>query len=140
MNSLEKIKFEPAEDSLLRHLLAKTAPVILKTKPASLIRLTNCPSLKGLQYYCTFATLSPELVQQLKLDYQVMSDSGMDIQVMFYDRQLLEQVLCYPEIRNFLIGLGYPDIYNINDYLSELRRVSKDRTFRTKSAFFSVIR
>ena len=47
---------------LLRYLLVKLAPVILRVKPAGMLRLTNCRQLAGGRQYDLFCVHQREVM------------------------------------------------------------------------------
>ena len=109
------------KEALLRYLLVKTSAVMMKAKPAALIRISNCYRTRELQPYDIFCSYQKMILETLALDYLIMKNNGSDIQVLFYDREILERVLKDTEVKTFLQKLGYGGDWLVNKYLHELR-------------------
>lgn len=94
--------------SLLRYLLVKVAPVMLGVKPSVLVRLTNCVMAGELRRYDLFCVHQEEILKELRTGYRIMRNTGCDIQVLFYDEEVLESALSVPGAGGFLGRMGYP--------------------------------
>ena len=57
---------------LLQYLLVKLAPVILRVKPAGMLRLTNCRQLAGGRQYDLFCVHQREVMESLKLECRIL--------------------------------------------------------------------
>jgi hypothetical protein len=110
------------KEKLLKYLLVKAAPVMLKVKPAMLVRLTNCNRAVELQRYDIFCIHQQDILKVLKLDYVIMKNNGADFQVLFYDRPELEKVLANKANQAFLSNFGYSSAWNAEQFLDELRK------------------
>jgi hypothetical protein len=108
-------------DDLLRYLLIKAAPVMLKVKPAVLVRITNCCRVREFMRYDLFCVYQQYILDTLQMDYLVMRNTGEDMQVMFYDAEVLEGVLGGAGVRDFLKDQGYDCALNTGEYLEQLR-------------------
>ena len=109
------------EEALLRYLLVKTSPVMMKAKPAVLMRISNCYRAREFQPYDIFCSYQKMILETLALDYLIMKNNGSDIQALFYDREVLERVLKDAEVKTFLQKFGYSGDWAANRYLQELR-------------------
>ncbi len=108
-------------ESLLKYLLVKTAPVLGGIKPAVLLRLNNCPHLKSSDYYRIFCRHQNILIRQLKLQCMIMKHDDINLQILFYDANVLWRHLNLPRHRQLLHENGYAKCGNLEAYLTELR-------------------
>lgn len=110
-----------SRDELLRYLLVKSSPVMMKVKPAMLVRISNCFKVKDFQAYEVFCSHQQAILDTLALDYMIMKNNGKDMQVMFYDPETLSNVLAVDDKKKFLKTMGYDCNLTTREYLEELR-------------------
>ena len=110
-----------SRDELLRYLLVKSSPVMMKVKPAMLVRISNCFKVRDFQAYEVFCSHQQAILDTLALDYMIMKNNGKDMQVMFYDPETLSNVLATTEKKEFLETMGYEVNFTTKEYLEELR-------------------
>ena len=82
---------------LLQYLLVKLAPVILRVKPAGMLRLTNCRQLAGGRQYDLFCVHQREVMESLKLECRILRSEAGESVVLFFDRARLARALAEPE-------------------------------------------
>ncbi len=114
---------------LLRYLLVKASPVILKVKPAVLVRITNCCRLNQFRSYDMFCVHQEKILKVLNTDYRVMRNTGKDIQVMFYDKEVMQGILDQPEVCRFMSKQGYTSGMTIEERLDVLAGRFSDSDF-----------
>lgn len=105
---------------LLQYLLVKLAPVILRVKPAGMLRLTNCRHLAGGRQYDLFCVHQREVMEALKLECRILRNEAGESVVLFFDRARLAQALTEPEAAAFLESCGYPAARELEPLLEEL--------------------
>ena len=110
-----------SRESLLKFLLVKTAPVMLKVRPAILVRLTNCSRVAELRRYDQFCIYQQEIIAALQLEHLALKSDDRDIQLMFFDREEMSRLLKQVSIRDYLTRCGYRDATCVDEYLNELR-------------------
>lgn len=108
------------KNELLKYLLVKTAPVMIKVKPALLLRISSCNQVSELKHYDVFCVHQQEILETLQLDYKIMKNNGNDIQILFYDREQLNVVLSKAEVKAFLSEHGYYGLKTPEQYLMKL--------------------
>ena len=121
MNFNNEFSCSASRDELLRYLLVKSSPVMMKVKPAMLVRISNCFKVRAFQAYEIFCSHQQAILDTLALDYMIMKNNGKDMQVLFYDPETLSNALAADEIKDFLKTMGYSDKLNVSEYLKELR-------------------
>jgi hypothetical protein len=109
------------KEGLLRYLLVKTSPVMMKVKPAMLVRISNCFRAREFQPYDIFCMHQKTILETLAVDYVIMKNNGSDIQVLFYDREVLENTLKNDRVKSFLKEFNYRDEWSVSECLDELR-------------------
>jgi|GEM_PF-1926192 len=122
MRTVENIKCSGDREALLRFLLVKAAPVMLKVRPAVLIRLSNCGRIAELRRYDHFCIHQQEILSALRTNYLILKNTGKDMQILFFDSEGLETVLTHRDNCEFLEGIGYRRSTEAGEYLAELRR------------------
>ncbi len=122
LGKVEQVACGGNKEQLLRYLLVKAAPVMLKVRPAVLVRICNCSEIRGLQRYDHFCVHQQEIIEVLRTEYLILKNNGRDIQIMFYDRQRMAALLSDREVRSFLRGMGYPSEWTVEEHLAELRK------------------
>ncbi|WP_302812453.1 DUF3793 family protein [Victivallis vadensis] len=105
---------------LLQYLLVKLAPVILRVKPAGMLRLTNCRQLAGGRQYDLFCVHQREVMESLKLECRILRSEAGESVVLFFDRARLARALAEPEAAEFLQSCGYPATQELEPLLEEL--------------------
>ena len=105
---------------LLQYLLVKLAPVILRVKPAGMLRLTNCRQLAGGRQYDLFCVHQREVMESLKLECRILRSEAGESVVLFFDRARLARALAEPEAAEFLQSCGYPVTQELEPLLEEL--------------------
>jgi Protein of unknown function (DUF3793) len=109
------------KDELLRYLLVKVSPIMMKVKPAVLVRISNCFRAKSFQHYNIFCSHQKAILDTLAIDYMIMKNNGSDIQVLFYDKEILSENLASADTKAFLNEQAYADNFSTTEYLFELR-------------------
>lgn len=110
----------PFLQPLLQYLLVKLAPVILRVKPAGMLRLTNCRQLAGGRQYDLFCVHQRRVAESLKLECRILRSEAAESVVLFFDRARLLQTLTAPAAAEFLHGCGYPATGELEPLLREL--------------------
>ncbi len=116
-----KFKCDRNKDNLLDYLLVKTAPVIAGIKPAILLRLCKCRHIRKMTHYDSFCIHQDEIIKLLNLKCLVMKNDGRDIQVLFYDPQVMSEALQQEAIVAFLGEHGYREPENTDTTLAQLK-------------------
>ena len=109
------------KEKFLKYLLVKASPVIAGVKPATLLRISNCCKVMEFQHYESFCTYQEEIMSSLKLEHVVMKNNGTDIQVLFYDSELMKRRLIAPEVSQLLCEHGYGEFESVKLSLDKLR-------------------
>ncbi len=121
---------------LLRYLLVKVSPVILKVKPAVLVRITNCCRINQFRSYDMFCVHQEQILNVLRTDYRVMRNTGKDIQVLFYDKEVMQNIIDQPENRRFLASHGYTSHAPVDQCLDILSERFSDSDFPHEIGIF----
>ncbi|MDD3119121.1 MAG: DUF3793 family protein, partial [Victivallales bacterium] len=106
----------------MNYLFVKTAPVMMNARPAVLVRLTNCGRIRELQRYDQFCRQQAAILAVLQLDFLILKNDGRNIQILFYDDRQLQRTLSEPELRAYLLSLGYEADTTTAVDLVQLRR------------------
>ena len=114
-------KCSHSKEEFLRYLLVRTSPVIAGVKPASLLRISNCCKAREFQHYDSFCIYQEEIMNSLKLEYMVMKNNDTDIQVLFYDSEIMKRRLIAPEVSQLLYEHGYGEFKSVKLSLDKLR-------------------
>lgn len=123
MEKIEKVECGGYRESLLKFLLVKTAPVMLKVRPAVLLRLTTkCVKSNAFRHYDQFCLHQEEIISKIGTDFMIMQNNGSDIQVMFFDRTELKRTLGQTKIKEYLRECGYDITASPDECLAELRQ------------------
>jgi hypothetical protein len=125
-----------SRDELLRYLLVKSSPVMMKVKPAMLVRISNCFKVRAFQAYEIFCSHQQAILDVLDLDYMIMKNNGKDMQVLFYDSETLSSVLATDKAKDFLKIMGYATGFTTVEYLEELRSRFTSRDFPHEIGIF----
>jgi hypothetical protein len=121
MNQEIKFNCDRNKDNLLDYLLVKTAPVLTGIKPAILLRLCKCRHIRKMTHYESFCIHQDEIIKLLNLECLVMKNDGRDIQVMFYDPQVMSETLQQEAVVAFLGEQGYSEPGNTDKTLEQLK-------------------
>ncbi len=112
------------EDILNQAILYHTAPTFLNLKPATLINFTEFNKLYQSWLYFSRKQLKGLLadlhintvIEYEEIDHQ----AGKQALVLFYNTEILEQILFHQENCTFLAGCGYETNQNVKGYLNQL--------------------
>lgn len=121
MNVSTEYACPKSKDELLKYLLIKTSPIMLKVKPAVLVRISNCFHSREFQPYEIFCSHQKAILSVLDVDYMIMKNNGNDIQILFYKQEILAETLSVPGIRAFLNEYAYHDTNLVKECLLILR-------------------
>ncbi|MBL4935287.1 DUF3793 family protein [Clostridium sp. YIM B02515] len=94
------------------------APTISGDKCATLINLSN----KYMNSYSLWKENKKEFIKNIPLKYYELNITYENYTVLFYDAQLLENVLCEDKSIKFLEGEGYQDKGSVDNLLNTLRK------------------
>ncbi len=124
------------KDELLKFLLVKVAPVMLKVKPGGLVRLTNCAHARALLNYNAFCVHQQEILDTLQLDYKILRNDNKNIHIMFYDRDLLAKCFADTATALFLREFGYKSGSSVEEHLELLVTRFNSRSFPHEIGIF----
>ncbi len=119
--ALKRLK-ESQQDYLLKYLMLKLAPVLLKLKPAYLFALSDCARSNGKNHYCLWEEQKKDIARTLNISFKELKNSPCAKQVLFYDQERLFSALTQPESLAFLRRFGYSSCQRVEDYLKMLKR------------------
>ncbi len=112
------------EDTLNKIILYHIAPTILRLKPANLINFTEFNRL-----YPSWRNFSRKQIRALFADFsfnegleyqEIYHYPGKQALVLFYNEEMLEEVLFNQKNRNFLADCGYKANPNVSECLHQL--------------------
>ncbi|QXM06859.1 DUF3793 family protein [Crassaminicella indica] len=108
--------FKQSNDNFIKWLVQILGPVILGAKPSELLSFPNNDKafdekIHKIHYY--FRNCK-------KISYKIFPFSHQSTKVFFYQTKSLEAVLKDPRNARFLKSIGYPKVYNLEDYLNHM--------------------
>jgi hypothetical protein len=110
-----------SKEDFLRYLLVRVSPVIAGVKPATLLRISDCCKAREFQHYDSFCAYQEEIMHSLNIEYMVMKNNGIDIQVLFFDSEFMKRRLIAPEVSQLLYERGYGEFESVRLSLDKLR-------------------
>ncbi len=111
LNSMEN------EEYIENFLVYNSSWVIAGIKPAVTIGLKK----KDLKMYKNWNLYGKKFLRDINLKYIELRENDNSIILMIYDEEVLKRELSKENVRNFLIGLGYPRKIEINQYVNTLQ-------------------
>jgi hypothetical protein len=96
------------EKCFFEYLGRKIAPVLSEVKPSVLLAFSNSHHLPDRQYYDCFENNKNFFAALLGVDFLILKKQGKNLQVLFYDRAHLKNILNKPGVRKLLARQGYP--------------------------------
>ncbi|WP_294378586.1 DUF3793 family protein [uncultured Clostridium sp.] len=111
LNSMEN------EEYIENFLVYNSSWVIAGIKPAVTIGLKK----KDLKMYKNWNIYGKKFLRDINLKYIELRENDNSIILMIYDEEVLKRELSKENVRNFLIGLGYPRKIEINQYVNTLQ-------------------
>ncbi|MDO4628037.1 MAG: DUF3793 family protein [Planctomycetia bacterium] len=107
---------------LMRFLLLQTALVRGRIKPGEVFTLNRCYSAKFHAHTPTGICVHQDiLLQKLGLSYRVLRNRECDSLVLFYDMEMLKNVLENLAIRQYLYRNGYSHCVTLDSFLLHLQ-------------------
>lgn len=120
VSALEYLEKENRQKYMLKYLMLKLAPVLLKLKPAHLVALCNLEHSKR-NNYDLWIRQKWSIARTLRISFKELRDTLHRRQVLFYDPQLLFDTITRPESLVFLKYFGYSSCKTVEDYLELLK-------------------
>ena len=112
---------EADREKLLRWLTMKLSPVMLRVKPAIMIRVFNCPWLTPADGYDVFCVWQEEILSCLGLDAFILGKCRNGVLALFHDREFLLETVRQPGNHAFLAEFGYRHSESLDSYLQCLK-------------------
>ncbi len=115
---MDKMKSLDAKEYLYNIITYGIAPTISGDKCATLINLSN----KYMNSYNLWNKNKSDFIKDIPLNYYEVNITDDNYTVLFYDAQLLRNVLCEDKSIKFLEGEGYQSKGSIDNLLNTLRK------------------
>lgn len=118
----ECLEKESRQDYLLKYLMLKLAPVLVKLKPASLLPLCNCEKSGRENHYDLWEKQKGDIARELGISFKELKDTSRGKQMLFYNPEVLFGTITQPENLAYLERFGYSFCSTVEDYLELLKR------------------
>ena len=112
---------EAKQDYLLKYLMVKLAPVLVKLKPSSLLVLCNCGKSGRENHYDLWKEQKAGIAGVLGISFKELKNTSRGKQVLFYNPQTLFDTITQPVNLAYLKRFGYLSCKTIEDYLEALK-------------------
>ena len=110
-----------AEEYLLKYLMVKLAPVLVRLKPSCLLSLCNCKMCGGENHYDLWKVQKENTAQILEISFKELRDTPRGKQVLFYNPEILFGTITQSENLAYLERFGYSSRCTLKDFLELLK-------------------
>ena len=121
MSAIEHLEKEDQRDYLLRYLMLKLAPVLVKLKPSCLLALCNCEKSGRKNHWDLWKTQKKDIIKKLGISFKELKNTNKGKQVLFYNPDVLFDTITQPENLAYLERFGYSSRCTLEDCLQLLR-------------------
>lgn len=118
---LECVKKENQQDYLLKYLMSKLAPVLVKLKPSGLLRLCNCEKSGRDNHYDLWKAQKNDITGRLGISFKELKGTSKGKQVLFYNPEILFDTITRPANLAYLEKFDYFSCNTVEDYLEVLK-------------------
>lgn len=115
-------KLANEKDKYLTWLVKLLGPVLMGSKPAEIISFPDYDMNKDRK----IEQIKTHFKICKRIDIRVIDVYGGSTKVLFYNSSSLDRTLKEYRNKKFLLGIGYPRDYDMNDYLDELEGKIRD--------------
>lgn len=121
MPAIEHLEKEDQRDYLLRYLMLKLAPVLVKLKPSCLLALCNCEESGRENHWDLWKTQKKNIAKKLEISFKELRNTSKGKQVLFYNPDVLFDTITQPGNLAYLERFGYSSRCTLEDCLQLLR-------------------
>ncbi len=121
MSLLECSMKEDQQSYLLKYIMVKLAPVLVKLKPSCLLCLGNYKNSNRENCCDLWNEQKADIAGTLKISFKEFKNTSWGKQVLFYNPELLYSTIRQPENLILLNNYGYSSCEAIEEYLKMLK-------------------
>ena len=118
---LECLEEEKQQGYLLKHLMLKLASVLVKLKSSILLNLCNCEESGSKNHYDLWKEQKESIAKTLGISFKELKDTSRGKQVLFYNSEILFNIITQPENFTYLEKFGYSTCESLEDCLEVLK-------------------
>lgn len=118
--------------SYIKWIVELLGPVILGSKPSEILNISlndNNKEYKIKEIKSFFGNCS-------RLSYEIIYKENGEIKVLFINKNVLSKIFSNKKCINFLKFIGYPNSYNLDDYINFLIGRLKEKSFPHEIGIF----
>jgi len=105
----------------VEYLTLKLASVLAGVKPSFLLSLRNWEKFGQQNHFLLWEKDRKEIIKDLGLSFRELKETCKGIQVLFYNQDMLFDLLMQPEHQSFLENFGYSRCHKLDDFLELLK-------------------
>lgn len=105
----------------VKYLTLKLASVLARVKPSYLLSFRNYDEFGRQNHFLLWKKYKKEIIKELGLSFRELKETYRGIQVLFYDQDMLFDVLMQPEHQSFLEKFGYSRCHKFDDFLELIK-------------------